>query len=265
MESQSFWHKSHVQSLLTLILISALAALASYTYYTMRLAKGVYTGETTITVQGEGKITARPDVGMFNFAVNAEGEDASMAQASANEAIDSIVNYLKEEGVEEADIDTANYNLNPTYHYEERVCLGGSYCPPGERILDGYEVYQSVTVKVRDLEKAGTLISGVGERGATNISQLQFTIDDESSLKAEARQEAIANAREKAEILAADLDMKLSKIVGFYEENNGRPVYGYGGMEERAMAMSDSAVEPAVLPAGEDEITSFVNITYQLK
>jgi len=263
MNQQTFWQKPHIQLLLTLILIGAVAGTAAYTYYTFKLAQGAYTGEATVNVTGEGEVTAIPDVGSFTFGVRAEGEDAATAQANATDAMGSIVAYLEETGVEEVDIETANYNLQPNYRYEERVCVSGSYCPPGERVIDGYEVYQNVTVKVRDLDQAGTLISGVGERGATNISQLSFTVDDDAELMAEARAAAIKDAKAKAEVLAANLDMKLGQVTGFYEREGNPVPYGMGGMEERAVSMDSAA--PAVVPTGENEFKSVVTITYRLK
>jgi uncharacterized protein YggE len=262
---QSYFEKTYVQALMTLVLLGVAAGAAAYTHYTLKLADGAYTGEVTINVQGEGEVTAVPDIGTFTFGVQAEGITADEAQAESTDAMDAIVAFLQAEGVAETDIKTANYNLNPKYRYEERVCVSGGYCPPGERVIDGYQVFQNVTVKVRNLDEAGTLISGVGERGATNISQLQFTIDDETVLEQEARAKAIADAKEKAKQLAADLDMKLGKVVGFSE--GGTDGYYYGGMMARAesseMAMDMAA--PAVLPTGENEIRKTVNITYQLR
>ena len=168
--------------------------------------------------------------------------------------------------MEEKDIKTQYYNLNPKYTYEERICPFGSFCPPGEQIIDGYEVTQSIVVKVRDLDKGPALISGAGERGATNISGLSFTIDDESTLQEEARAKAIADAQDKANKLAADLGMKVVKVVGFYEEES----YGYGGdyaMGNRMMAM-DMAEEAKIMPSmpvGENTIYESVNITFEIK
>lgn len=266
MESQSFWSKKYVHILLTLVLVGVLTSLAAYAQLTFKQARGVFTGETTISVSGEGEVLAKPDIGQFSFSVRAEGVDAVEAQNNSAEAINAILVYLEESGIDEKDIKTENYNLSPKYKYEERVCAFGGYCPPGERVIDGYEVFQNVSVKVRDLDIAGTLISGAGERGATNISSLQFTIDDESSLQAEARAKAIADAKEKAEALAKDLGMKLDRIVGFYEGGNG----GYVKMERAVMEM-DSADEgigggiAPSLPTGENEIRSMVTITYELR
>lgn len=266
MEAQSFWNKKHVHVLLALVLIGAIFSLAAYTQLTLKEARGTFSGEVTISVAGEGEVFAVPDIGQFSFSVRAEGEDAAEAQENSAEAINAILAYLEGAGVEEKDIKTQNYNLNPKYKYEERFCVSSSsYCPPGERVIDGYEVYQSVSVKVRDLDNAGTLISGAGDNGATNISSLQFTIDDESVLQAEARAKAITDAKEKAQVLANDLGMQLNRIVGFNEGGgNFYPQY------ERAHAMDASddgggfKTAPS-LPVGENEIRSNVTITYQLK
>ena len=266
MEPKTFLQKGYVQVLLTFILIGVVAALASYTQLTLKESRGTYTGEATISVSGEGEVLAVPDIGEFSFAVQAEGQDAADAQKKSAEAVNAILAYLDEAGVKETDIKTQNYSLNPKYKYEERACAFDGYCPPGERVIDGYEVFQNVSVKVRDLDAAGVLISGAGDNGATNISSLQFTIDDESVLQAEAREKAIADAKEKAEVLASDLGMRLDRIVGFFEGGND----DYAYMERSVMAMDSEEgfggkmITPS-MPVGENEIRSTVTITYQLK
>ncbi len=263
MEGKSFFEKGYVQALLTLILVGAVLSLGAYAHLTLKEARGVYLGDASISVSGTGEVLAKPDVGNFSFAVKAEEETASEAQEKSAEAINGILGFLKESGVEEKDIKTQYYNLNPNYRYEERVCAFNTYCPPGERVIDGYVVSQNVSIKVHDLESAGDLISGVGERGATNISSLNFTIDDETVLQAEARAKAIAEAKEKAGQLAEDLGMKIVRIISFSEGGAGN----YYKYESRAMAM-DGAVEDSIspqLPVGENTITSNVNITFELR
>lgn len=266
METQSYLSKTYVQFLLSLALVCVIAALGAYAYLTLREAKGVYTGQTNITVIGEGEVLAKPDIGTFTFTVRAEGTDATEAQNVSAESMNEILAYLKDQGVEEKDVKTQYYNLNPKYRYQERICPVGSYCPPGEPIIDGYEVSQSVVVKVRDLENAGTLISGVGERGATNISGLQFTIDDTDVLKEEAREKAIVDAREKAEKLADALGMRLGRMTGFWEEGDGRyypEMYAMDAMQDEAVGRGGNTAPS--LPTGENTITSRVNISYELR
>ncbi len=259
----SFMQNQYVRGLVVLGLVGIVTALGAYTYLTMKQAKGTYTGTTSISVTGEGEVLAKPDIGAFTFTVQTEGADATAAQNQNADVMEAIVGYLTEAGVAEADIKTEYYNLNPKYRYEDRPCAFGSYCPPSEPIQDGFEVMQNVMVKVRALDTAGALIGGVGERGATNISSLSFTIDDESSLKDEARTKAIEDAKAKAQVIADSLGMKLGKLVGFYENGDEGFYYGKGGdMMESAAPM---AARDAVLPMGENTIMSNVTLSYELE
>lgn len=215
----------------------------------------------TITVEGTGEVVAIPDIATFSFAVEAEAETADEAQGESAESINGIISYLEESGVAENDIETTSYNLYPRYTFTERICPAGSFCPPGERVQDGFTVSQRVSVKVRDTEQAGALISGVGERGATNISSLDFTIDDTEALEAEARSEAIANARAEAETLAEDLGVQIVKLTSYYENAPTR------GMDSRFMAVEEASFDVPTpnLPAGEEKTMVTVNVTYEVR
>jgi len=264
MDFRTFMALWYVRVLLVLALVGLVGAFGAYTYQTLKTAKYQYMGPTTINVRGEGEVFAKPDIGSFTFSVRAEGVDAAEAQTKSAESINGILAYLKEAGVEEKDIKTTNYNLYPTYDYgEDRACAWGQYCPPMDPVIDGYEVSQMVEVKVRNLDKSGDLISGVGGKGATDISGLTFTIDDESELKAEARELAIADARKKAKELAGDLDVRIVRMTGFWEEESyPMPYYGgYGG----DMAMESKEMVAPSMPSGENTITSIVNISYEIK
>ena len=170
--------------------------------------------------------------------------------------------YLKDQGIEDKDIKTAGYSVYPRYEYQNQPC-SQYYCPEGERTLKGYEVSQTITVKVRETDNAGKLLSGVGELGATNISGVEFSIDDEEGLKRDARKIAIEDAQKQAEELADDLGVNLVRIIGFNETGN-YPVYA---MYDKAMGMGggpEIAVAPEI-PKGENTITSDITITYQIK
>lgn len=264
MESSFFNTKSN-RTLGTLVLLALLVSLIAYASYTFKQAKYMYSGPTTITVIGKGEVNAKPDIGQFSFSVLAEGADAGSAQEASDSKIKAIFDYLKEQEVEEKDIKTSSYNLNPKYRYENTPCVEGQYCQPN-RIQDGFEVSQMVTVKVRNIDNSGTLLAGVGDLGATNISGLQFTIDDTDVLKDQARAEAIADAQAKAKVLASELGVRVVKMVGYYENENGpMPYYGYGGdMAESAMA-KNASFDSVSVSTGENTVTSNVNITYQVR
>lgn len=260
----TFFSLPRNQVLGTAALVMAVVALAAYSYYTWKQSEYLYSGPTTISVTGEGEVSAIPDIGTFSFSVEAEGADATVAQNESATKMNAILAYLKEKGVEDKDVKTENYNLYPKYKYEPRPCPVGSYCP-GEQVQDGFTVSQTVTVKVRQVDTSGELISGVGEKGATNISGLSFTIDDTTALKDEARTAAIEDAKAKAEVLADQLGVKLEKMVGYYEENGGYPVpyYGMGGDMMAKTAMEESVAPD--MPTGESTTKSRVTLTYQVR
>lgn len=264
MQNQSFFSYGYVRFLLTATLIMVVAALGAYAYLTMKQAKYTFTGPMLITVLGTGEVLAKPDIGQFSFGVQADGADAGSAQNASAAAMNAILGALSDAGVADTDIKTTNYSLNPKYRTEDRVCAYGTYCPPGEQILDGYQVLQTVEVKVRDLASAGTLLTRVGELGATNVSGLSFTIDDDEALKAEARTKAVANAKEKAAAQAADLGVRIVRMTGFWEDEGPYPYDSYYGKGGGDMAMSEAAVAPEV-PAGENTITSSVHLTFEVK
>lgn len=223
----------------------------------------------TINVTGYAEVMAIPDVGSFSFTVETEAADVATAQTESTETMNAIMAYLKEEaGVEEKDISTTGYNAYPRYEYQTVGNCAFGDCTR-ERELAAYVVTQNVQVKVRNTEDAGSLIGGVGQRGATNMSGLNFEVDDLEAKREEARLAAIADAKEKAKQRAAELEVRLGDVVSFYEDGND----GYYPMpyesrammdmaEDSMMAMGGAAPEIAV---GEDTITANVTITYRIK
>jgi uncharacterized protein YggE len=251
------------QLLITLALIGIVFALGAYSYVILK-QQAQWGGLMTINVTGTGEVTAKPDVAQFSFSVRGEGADSSAAQTASAEKINAITAYLKANGIEEKDVKTEGYTLNPKFKYEQKPCLFGSYCPSGEQIADGFEVYQSITVKVRAIDTAGTLLAGVGEKGATDISGLNFTVDNDDAVKTEARKLAIKDAQAQAEVLAESLGVKIVKMVSYNEDSPISPMYEGGMMDMAMSAKVESAPTPEV-PVGESKTVSNVTITYEIK
>jgi uncharacterized protein len=252
------------QLLITLVLAGGVVALASYSYVMVK-QQSQWGGPVTINVSGTGEVMVKPDIAQFSFGARGEGADAATAQGKSAEVINAVTAYLKENGIEDKDIKTENYNLNPKYRYEQKPCAFGSYCPPGEQIPDGFEVFQTISVKVRAVDTAGKLLSGIGEKGATDISGLNFTVDDEEVLKDEARKLAIEDAKAKADVLAGNLGVKIVKMMSYYEDSPGIPMYGYGGGMDMAMSAKAEMAPRPDIPAGENKTISNVTITYEVK
>ncbi len=212
----------------------------------------------TITVSGKGEIMAKPDIATVSFGVVKQGVDVATAQKDSSTKMTAVLEVLKENGVEDKDIKTTSYNIYPKYEYHNFTTY-----PYGRQIIVGYEVSQTVFVKIRDLEKSGSILSGVGSAGATNISGLTFTIDNEDEMKNTARDLAIKEAKDQAKILAKELGVKLVGITSF-SENGDYPIY-YGMEKSSAvLGMGGDRAMPAI-PTGENTITSQVHITYEIK
>lgn len=234
------------------------------------IGKEVYP-KSTIAVSGIGEAYAIPDIATFSFSTNETAATVKDAQQKSDTKINGALAAVKEVGVEDKDIQTTSYNVYPKYEYSSPVCpkpaIGGTsaiYCPPGKQILTGYEVSQTITVKVRDTGKVGDLVTKVGATGVSNISGIQFEVDNKEQYEAQARERAITNAKAKAKVLAKDLGVKLGDIL-YYNEGGNYPVYsgamGMGGSDEAKSV----APRVAEVPQGQTKIISNVSITYELK
>lgn len=268
--------------LIVFVAISAMNALKESRY----IGGGV-PSSNTITVTGEGEVFAVPDIAEVGFSVVAEKKTLSEAQSESAEKINAIIAFLKEKGIAEKDIKTTNYSANPKYEWTDQPTpLSGAstrssgaaepsygvetslvypeyYPQPRNQIVVGYEVRQTISVKVRDTEKVGELVTGIGEKGATDMYGPTFTIDDEVTLQREARQKAIEDAKDKAKQLADDLGVRLVRIVSF-SENGGGYYPMYARMEAVAYDTDMAKVTPEI-PAGENRISANVSITYEIR
>lgn len=218
--------------------------------------------QSLISVSGDGEVFAAPDIATFTFSVTETGKDAQDAQAKINAKINPAIEALKKNGIDEKDFKTVDFSSYPKYEYSQGVCTNFS-CPPSNQTLVGYEMNQTISVKVRAIDDASKVISAVTGSGVSQVSNVSFTIDDEDELISEAREMAITEAKEKAEALADDLDVRLVRIVNFSENGGGYPM----SMSARGGVMMDSAkVENApTLPTGQNKIISNVTITYEIK
>lgn len=218
----------------------------------------------TIVVNGMGEAFANPDVANFSFTVSDDADTVATAQASVSDKSDAIVSALREMGIEERDVRTTDYSVYPKYTYEQRICTPGYYCDPGRQIPDGFTVSQTLSIKVRKIDDAGAALTRAGELGATSISSLMFVLDDPDAVTNEARDKAVEQAREKAEILADSLGVRLGRVVDFSDNTyTPWPYPAYARAEMGGAA--DMAVTSQSLPVGENKITSNVTVTYEIR
>lgn len=234
-----------------------------------------YEGFNTISVSGTGEAIGTPDVARVYFTVEDTQVKLADAQANVTKKMDGVTEQLVSLGIAKEKIKTSYYSSYPKYEYSQgkSVICSPEYCPPvptpGTQTLVGYTVSHSVEVTIKDIEKSGDVLSLLGKAGVTNISGPNFEIEDPDALKSDAREAAIADAREKAKQIAKDLHVGLGKIVGYSDDSSGYmpvPMYersalsakdGYGGGV-------DAVAAPSLTP-GESKVSSNVTITFKIK
>jgi hypothetical protein len=211
------------------------------------------TTTNTVSFNGEGKVVAKPDIGKINLSIVTDALTSKIAQDENSKKSKALTDYLKKESIDDKDIKTTGYNIYPQYRY-----------PPygGQPTITGYQVNQSMEIKVRDLDKVSNVLDGVVSAGANQVNGLSFEIDNPDALKAEARAKAIADAKKKANELKSQVGISLGKIVNFSENTGGYPVPVYFDSQVKGMGGGGGGPE---VPTGENEITVNVTITYQIK
>lgn len=219
----------------------------------------------TFSVAGEGKVIALPDVAELNLGVLTEGgKNLADLQKENTEKVNRVAAFLKENGIDEKDVRTQFYNITPRYQYfscPPSVNKGEIVsCPPAEIV--GYTINQSVSVKIRDLNKTGDIIAGVVENGVNTVSGPAFTVDDPTDLQNKAREEAIARAKEKAKAVAKAGGFRLGKLISISEGISFPQPVPFG--EQFALGKGGDFGGPSIEP-GSQEIRVNVNLSYEIK
>lgn len=274
MENQNNFTKCHFCGHKSLKSIIGVLILFLVFFLAVKIAKDIksygYIGrdipsQNTISVSGKGEIVAKADIATLTLTVLEESANVSDAQSRATKKINNIIKFLKDNGVEEKDIKTINYNIYPRYNYIKPKTEGDYELIKNNRVLIGYEISQGIEVKVRKIDSAGNILSGIGNLGASNVSGLDFSIDEEEKLKKEARGLAIEDARENAKTLAKNLGVKLVKVVNF-SESGYFPVYYREKFSADAASLGMGGDSPAPeIPSGENKIISQVTIVYEIR
>ena len=210
-------------------------------------------GRDTISIDGEGKVTAKPDVALVELGVITDAATVNLAQTQNTSKMNAVIDAVKVLGVEAKDIQTENYNIQPRYDYST-----------SKQTLIGYEVSQNVAVKVRNLDKVGDIIAKAGDLGANQVGGMSFTIDDPKALQEQAREKAIDDAKSKADLLAKKLGLQVVRVVSFTESSgNVTPPMPYYAMD-KAMAGAAPSVAPTV-EAGSQDVISDVSVTFEIR
>lgn len=212
----------------------------------------VQTQKTNLfTATGTGKATAIPDSAQISLGVTETSNSISDLQQKLNTKTNSIIDALKKLGVEEKNIKTSNYSISPTYDFTQ-----------GQRIT-GYTASQNLDIKT-NIELANRTVDTATAAGANVVGGVNFTFDDATreKLENEARKQAVAEAKKKAQSLASVAGIRLGRVIDVQEQSMGGviPVAQSLRLDAGEANKTDSTTN---LTPGENSIEITVTLSYE--
>lgn len=256
METNSpMWHSPIIKAFKALLMLALMIFVVALTFNKIKEYRYIGMSDQyphTIAISGEGKVVAIPDIAKLNLGVTTTKVSVADAQKENTDKMNKLIKVLKDLGIDDKDIQTTNYQIYPQYNWTEDR---GQY-------LTGYQIDQSVSVKVRETDKVGEVLAKTAAVGANQVGGLTFTVDDPEETKQEAREKALKNAQEKAATLAKMAGVHLGKLVSFSESSNDympQPYYE----SSKALGIGGGAVAPDI-QAGSTEIVVYVTVSYEI-
>jgi hypothetical protein len=203
---------------------------------------------STVTASGAGTAQAAPDTAEMSFGVTTMSANAKTALDDAAKVAGQISSAVKKQGIAAEDIQTRDVSVYPQMADQD-----------GKQVITGYQASLSVQVKVRDIAKLGEVISAANAAGANTISGPSFTIADPAPARAEAIDEAVADARKSAEAMAKAAGKSVGEVLSMSSSDVGTvgPMYS---TSDRAVAAEAVPIEP-----GQLDITASVVVVFELE
>lgn len=218
-----------------------------------------------IVVTGQGKMSLEPDLALVNIGVETQARTVAEARDLASRAMDAIVAAVTAHGLTNREIQTRSFNIWPNYDFQEE--FGESGRRTSQRILVGYTVNNTASIKIKDLDKVGEIIDDVTNAGgdSTRIDGVRFTVEDTEPFMADLREAAVNDALAKAEHYATLAGVTLGNLVFLSEGGAGVPrVQDFG--TERGFAMAAAAPAPQTsISGGELELTLTVQTAFAIE
>lgn len=208
-----------------------------------------------VAVTGEGIARLAPDMAIVTLTVLRQDKTADAALDANNAAMTEVLAAMQTEGIENSDLQTSNFSIDPQLVYPRQD--GNT---PSEPQIVGYRVSNTLTVRIKDLSKLGTILDKAVSLGVNQGGQIRFSNTDPSAAISEARKQAVLDALEKAKTLTAAAGVELGRITKIDEQRRApRPVPMMRA--EAAMASAPGAVPVA---SGENQYTVTVDVTFEL-
>jgi uncharacterized protein len=207
-----------------------------------------------ITVSGEGKVTGQPDIALLSLGISTVQPTVAQARDAAATTMQALIDSVKGNGVAEKDVQTTQLNISPEYDYSVAST---------PKII-GYRLTNTVTIKVRDINKTSDVLDGAVAAGGdmTQVQSISFTIDKPDDLKDQARADAVNDAKARAQRLADTAGVKLGKAIAISETNYTPPgplIYGADAAAGTAKQTS-TPIEPGTL-----DVDLTVQVTFAIE
>ena len=208
--------------------------------------------ERTISVSGSGTVYGEPDVALLELGVDITDEDLNAASTEANETMRRMMEALLGAGVAEEDIRTLSFNIWREQPYDPRASSSSEPAAPV------YRVRNVVQVTVREVERAGEILSRAVDAGANVVDGVQYTFSDTDALERRARELAFGDAQSKAQQLASLAGATLGpvKYASEYGGYGGEPYY------DRGVAAEAAPMGGAPLSGGQLAVTVTVDVVF---
>jgi hypothetical protein len=203
------------------------------------------------SVSGEGKAVVKPDIALVSVGVEASGNSVKQVQNQINQTINQVTAALKKLGIDEKDIKTTNYNINPTYDWAN-----------GRQRITGYHASTNLSIKVRDIDKTNEVIDTATANGANQVGNIAFDVDDKTKAEEEARKQAVEEAKKKATGAARIAGFKLGKIINYSEGRNDFP---QPVLLRESAKVGMGGGEPTEIQPGSSEIKIVVTLSYEIE
>ncbi|MEA3442029.1 MAG: SIMPL domain-containing protein [Chloroflexota bacterium] len=215
------------------------------------------TQQQGIWVTGKGEVSVTPDIATLRLGVESRKATVAEAQAEASEAMDKVMASLKDSGVDEKDIQTRYFSIRQRTKWDRET---------DEEIVIGYQVTNTVSAKIRDIDKVGTIIDAAAEAGGdlVRIQGISFSVEKPSTYYAELREKAMADAEAKAKQLADLAGVTLGKATYVSEGIQAPRTWDMYDMYVGSMAPTPTPTAPPPISPGETKISLTLQVAYAI-
>ncbi len=236
------------RSLAALLIAAAVPAAPAAAQVTTSLAQPI--AGTRVDLSATGEVTRVPDIALISAGVVTRSTTAAGAIQENAQRMERVIAALKRAGVADRDIQTASINLNPEYRYEENQ-------PPQ---LVGYTASNQVTIRFRDIGASGRILDSLVSQGANQISGPAMTIEHPEAALDEARANAVAIGRQRAELYARALGKRVARVISVSESGGHYPPPPMPMAERAVMAQADTKIVP-----GEQKLQVSLAMVFELQ